>query len=464
MNSFTKKIAPFYKEISLCSTMLIALLSWLRLYLNEFQLPLFTYRYSTNWGVFLYVVFVVVLGFQFWSLFKVIYSEDKLSLSFYSKLILLSCLQIPFLSNDIFSYFYYGAIAKSGANPSLVASLQPNFFSQFVDPIYKQTISMYGSVSIALFKGVLAFSSDGIVSVLMIYRLGQLLLIALLFYVIKKGNFENQHGLKMCLYNPVFITLCIGQYHIEWLGYILVLLGVLFYLKEKLVWAILLIFLAVFVKFSFLFFLWLPFVLFLKKKNFISMGMGMVLSAVSVYFINLYAEVSFVDFVSSMNHLQKLRPSGTWHDIATFIISLLSNSSSTDANVAVSIYTQYSIYFKIISISFFLIMLGFSSKYKKLNTYEFLTITLFCLLVWISNRVFSWYFILMLPVFLLKENKSKYLINWLFISSCFYILSEASLIVPQKSIADILVVVFMLFAISYGFYSYFKVLLWYKKS
>lgn len=452
----------YYKAI--LATIAITILSWIRFIVNEYQLPLFQYNYNVFWGLILYISFVFALIVQYGAFSKIIDAVELFNYKFFGLILMISCLQLPFLSNDIFSYFYYGKIANLGSNPSLLSSLQPNFFSSYVDPIYLKTISMYGSVSIAFLKGNVSFPFESIFAYLILYRLAQILIVLLLLFVVKKLGFENNSGLKMCMYNPIFLTLCIGQFHIEWLGYILVLLGVLFYLKERLVLSILCIILAVFVKFSFLFFLWLPFILFLKNKNIGALFLGLISSFLALYAINVYAEVSFLDFFSSMSNLQKMRPSGTWHDIATFIISLTRHSSSTDANVAVDIYTQFSNYFKIIAVSLFFALVYRAFRTNKLDKNSFLTITLFCLIVFISNRIFSWYFILILPLFLLKENMNLHLKKWLYISSFLYILSEASLIVPQKNIADILVVVFMIFAILYGFFTYFKLFLWFKKS
>ena len=427
---------------------LFTLVSWARYFLSNQQFSL-VYKSPTKESLVLWVLFALTI---LWSLILVL-KQPQISFSFIQEIVLLCVVffQLPFISNDLYSYFYYGQLTLDGLSPYYRGNLQPNYFLQFCDPIYKETICMYGPIGLFFLKSIAYVSCQNIWLALFSYKLISLISLILTFIYFKKESINS-----ILLLYPIVLLQAFGQGHLELFGILIVSIALIQWKKKKYFYFTLLLVIATLIKFHFVLFFSIIFLIpdiFKSFKVIPSIISAALLGILIAAFFYTPLILSPLDVLIPLKNMSQLRPSGGWQDIGTFIYCIANHIDGSISSHSIASYNFLKPFFT--SIAVLLTALSFYTNRKTPKNWLFLL--LFMVIFVISNRVFSWYFLLFIPLFI-SNFASAESQKWIFIIMFMYTLSESSLMVSHKVIESTIVVVFMLFAILYGFFTYKKLL------
>lgn len=403
---------------------------------------------------------IVYLGV---STYKIVLSKEDFSnnelRSIFYILVVVSGTMLPLFSNDFFSFIGYADVSLQGclvySNPSCS---NQSVFLKYISPLYQNIACKYGPLN--LFIAQFSYKMGGL-NLLYCYFWYKIVLILFgILYVEGALLLKNIKSVdiyyKLILFNPLWWLQGVGQGHNDFFAITMIVFAIYFMLKRKLVYCILLIIIAIFFKYTYLFLLCLP-VLFCmyEDKKWISMKIVLVTLFSLVLFIVMallfYTPLvnEYVEIVDSFKVMSTGGPSSTFTDIFSFIALVFNNNFIENSIVFGKIFQFIGL--------FLMLIFGFlflkNKEYLSLSNIFHLLIAIFIVLIFVfSHRFLPWY-LMIVPILLAFSFSKEWLIYFIvmFIFSTF---QDISVMISTNQLAgQILMAVSTIIVVFFNFYA-----------
>jgi hypothetical protein len=371
------------------------------------------YFFDRTQFISLLFVYSFLFGiFVFWQQSKENYSKYFFSFGLISRILLL--FSTPFLSQDFYRFIWDGRLILIGINPyqyfpndlitNNVAINQATFLVEKMGDLSASHYSNYPPLNQFLFFLAALFSSKSVFGSMLILKVVIILSdIGIYIYGRKLLNFLGQNETKIFWYflNPLVILELSGNLHFEGVMLFFLVLGIYFFQRKKLFFAMLMIAFSISIKLLPL--LLLP--LFYKKLGFkksIGFYGGMVL-------VNI---LLFLPFLSSQLVTNYFQTVGLWFTNFEFNASIY--YLIREIGFGITGYNIIGTVGKFIPIIAIISILYFSFFKQNQTVFQWFKNSLFVITIYllISTTVHPWYIInlVLLGVF----TKFKYPIIWSF--------------------------------------------------
>lgn len=304
----------------------------------------------------------------------------------------------PFLSNDVFSYLYYGYNLIHGQDPYAIPDnkfILNNPFSFYVSELYINTPSVYGPISNLFFAIASLFQSVWIS--LIVIKLINLFSYMVIYHIFKLHN----RSIPFSIFSLILIE-CIGQGHNDLWAISFLIISIHFsQIGQSFLSALFLVFMLM-TKILYLPLSFIPFILlFQQKRKIIPFSLSVIILNMVWYF--LWKDSIIIPLISGFN----MRISGGWADIFHAFFNFIS--------LPVFSMNQLSGFFNMVAV---ILVLGVSIYYIIKRYFNFNSlVTYFTIIIFIFyfifiSRIFSWYLLFLIPfAFLnLKRLNNKYLL------------------------------------------------------
>ena len=322
----------------------------------------------------------------------------------------------PFLSNDVFSYFYYGQALAHGYDVYRAFDGSNLSWYGFVGERYLSTPSVYGLPLLILYATLGNFVGFHVYGSLILLKLFHLLALFLISTGLSQYH-KNEGTRNWLIALPLVWIEGLANLHNEFLLLPLCIWGIVFYYRKKIVISIIMWGLAAWCKFSFVLFLFWPildkngpYVIREKLRSFLFGGI-LLLGAHAITWFAVFRNIQFYDGIYlPLKTVSSLGPSSSLADIFYTVIRLfLSPVLAHSVNKMINLFMQGA------SVILFLLILKrnhHASPPYLLWMMSVIFITIF------SHRILAWYFLMLIPLWNIKL--STVWVWWLVIVSMIY--------------------------------------------
>lgn len=390
MSGLLKKITPDNRA-GLAGAALLLVAAWLRLGFTG-NLKVDENFISAPEVYFLCAAVFLGLGLSTWPLLR---CGGAAATSGWSYVGLLALCTPPFLSNDVFSYFYYGEALHAGMN--VYAPFDGTHLNTWtaVGLRYKDTPAVYGLPLLLLYAGIDLISQHNLALGIMVLK-GIHALAWIFLWQLFRWRFGSRPLVPFLLSFPVLWIEGLANLHNEFLLLPLVVLGILWFEYRWFVGAFFLWALATWCKWSWgLVFLWPIFHSYRRTYGLpIALSCLLALSVTAALYLTmwrwLFPGISpEIGLTGPLKTLSSLGPSSSLTDIFFTLTRLFLNEET-----AGQVNQWMSRGLQIFSI-------GLAAYILRLRRHRLLPHSLWWLtavfLCFFSHRIMAWYFLLFIP-------------------------------------------------------------------
>jgi len=310
----------------------------------------------------------------------------------------------PLLSNDVFSYLYYGEFAFADPySSSIIAFADENTFYSYISPVYKDTLCVYGPLS--LLACMLPAIAGNVWISLLLYKL-----VNVCFYLLLLRRAKPYPRLLPVIFSSVLLLEIVAQGHNDIIAIYFIFAAIDAALHRKSVTSAmfgLFMLLSKILYFPFLFICGI--LLFRHSIRKGLLWLGLTISGIAAWYF-----VHPASLTGPLATGHSLRTSGSWADLMFEFIKVL-QPGWENAPLLTRLFQAVAL------LSCLVIFLLFLRK-RKLPADELpVLVSLFIIpyFVFFIHRLFPWYMVFTIPLFLMNRHLD---VKWLIAGMAVFVL------------------------------------------